>query len=188
MALTHWKKLQNPDYIGAYSFQPDQEIAVTIKSAKSEIVTGSEGKKESCTVLRFEEKNVDGVEVKPLVLNNTNAKMIAKIHGTPYIENWQGKRIQLYVQHGVRAFGDIVDAVRVRNFIPPVIDNSAPLICVDCKKQIMESAGKSPQWIAARTAKKYGRILCAECGATAKVQADDAPETIDPLAEKMEDE
>jgi len=38
--LTHWKTLTNPDYIGAYDFQPKEERTLTIKSVANEIVTG----------------------------------------------------------------------------------------------------------------------------------------------------
>ena len=40
MAQTHWKKLQNPDYLGAYSLDPGKTLIVTIKLLKKEVVTG----------------------------------------------------------------------------------------------------------------------------------------------------
>ena len=46
MPLTHWKKLDNPDYIGAYAFQPGEEKTLTIKNVRREVVVGAEGKKE----------------------------------------------------------------------------------------------------------------------------------------------
>lgn len=151
--LTHWKKLTNPDYLGAYALDPGQDLIVTIKSVANEVVTGTDGKKETCSVMRFKE------DVKPMVLNATNSKMISKLLKTPYIEKWAGKRIQIYVESGVKAFGDIVDALRVRPFLP-VEDK---LICSDCGKQI-EGFGKSSAYVVAKhTLSKYGRMLCSEC-------------------------
>lgn len=109
---THWKKLVNPDYLGAYDFQPGEERVLTIANVTSETVTNSDGKGEDCIVCRF-------TTGKPMILNRTNAKTIAKLYGTPYIEEWAGKSIQLYVTR-VRAFGDMVEALRIRPTEPKV--------------------------------------------------------------------
>ena len=92
---THWKKLTNPDYIGAYAFQPGEEKTVTISTVGVETVLGAEGRKEDCTVVRFEG------DVKPLILNATNSKTIQKVLQSPYIEDWAGRSIQLHCQDKV---------------------------------------------------------------------------------------
>lgn len=164
--LTHWKKLTNPDYLGSYALEPGQEIVVTIKSVANENVTGTDGKKENCTVMHFVE------DVKPLVLNATNSKTITKLFKTPYIEEWVGRKIQLYVQKGIKAFGDIVDAIRVRDFLP--VDTK--LICADCGS-LIEAYGKTSAGTMAKyTLSKYGRMLCSDCAtkaAEANKPADD---------------
>lgn len=110
--LTHWKKLVNPDYLGAYALEPGKDLTLTIKSAGIEEITGKDGKKEMKTVVRFQESGI-----KPLILNRTNAKMITKLHKTPFIEQWAGKRITLYAQAG-KWFGEEQEALRVRDFLP----------------------------------------------------------------------
>lgn len=109
---THWKKLHNPDYLGAYAFQPNEEIIATISGAKVEPVMGSGGKKEDCMVVRFKEKHI-----KPLICNVTNSKSISKVAGSEYIEDWEGVTIALFTTE-VNAFGDTVQAVRVRSKAP----------------------------------------------------------------------
>lgn len=120
--LTHWKATVNPDYIGSYALTPDQDLILTIKSAATETITGTGGKKEDKLVIHFIEN------VKPMICNRTNAKVISKIHKTPYIEQWVGKRIQLYSSR-ISAFGEEVDALRVRDFIPQLkaVDPSAAI-------------------------------------------------------------
>lgn len=103
--LTHWKKLINPDYIGAYALNPDEDLTVTIDYVQREMVTGADGKKEECTVAHL-------VNQKPLILNNTNSKSIQKLYG-PYIEEWAGKRITLFAST-TRAFGETVECLRIR--------------------------------------------------------------------------
>src|SRR5690554_6172741 len=108
---THWRIFHNPDYIGAYAFQPGERKVLTIKSAGQEAVTGSGGKKEDCLVVHFREGE------KPLICNVTNSKAIEKAAGTGYIENWAGVKIELYTTE-VQAFGDTVEAVRVKTTPP----------------------------------------------------------------------
>lgn len=174
--MTHWKKLTNPDYLGAYALDEGQELILTISYVREETVTGPDGKKEDCTVIHFAEK------VKPMILNVTNAKTISKIYETPYIENWAGKKIQIYVAQ-VKAFGDLVDALRIRPFIP----KEDEYICDSCKKKI-EGYGKlTPRDVAQSTLKKYGKQLCAECGAKAKAEAEKAEAKTDALSEVIEE-
>lgn len=103
---THWKKLTNPDYLGSYDFQPNEERIVRILSVTREMVTGPENRKEECTVAKL-------ANSKPIILNKTNCKTITKVHGTPYIEDWKNIHITLFVSQ-VKAFGEVVDALRVK--------------------------------------------------------------------------
>lgn len=56
--------------------------------------------------------------IKPMILNVARSKAIEKVAGSPELEDWPGVKIQLYIEHGIKAFGDIVNAVRVRPFKP----------------------------------------------------------------------
>ena len=104
---THWKKLENPDYIGAYSLQEGKDLTVTIERVERQQVTGTGGKKEECTVAILKGQ-------KPLILNRTNMKTIQKLYETPYIEEWAGKQITLFVAK-INAFGETnVECLRIR--------------------------------------------------------------------------
>ncbi len=150
---THWKKLTNPDYLGAYAFQPGEEKTLTIKEVKRELVYNPSGAgKEECTVAYFVEP------VKPLILNVTNCKTITKVWGTPYIEDWGGLRITLKVKK-ISAFGEMVDAVRVVNERPA----DEVMICEACGKPITAAAGRTAKQIVTITKGKYGKALCLEC-------------------------
>jgi len=109
--VTHWRKLTNPAYVSSSDFQPDQEITVTIDKVSTEMVKGSDGKASSCLVMSF----IGGK--KPMILNKTNAKIITRVFGTPYIEQWNGCKIILYVAK-INAFGEEVDAIRIKNQKP----------------------------------------------------------------------
>ncbi len=106
---THWKKLVNPLYIGAYSLNPNEDLLVRIMHVGREIVVSTGGKKEECTVAHLESN-------KPMILNATNSKTIAKLYGS-YIEDWCGKYIMLYASKTNLA-GEQVECLRIRPTVP----------------------------------------------------------------------
>ena len=158
---THWKKLTNPNYLGAYALDDAEDLIVTIKSAGMETITGEGGRKDEGTVIHFE----DGV--KPMICNATNAKTITKVLGSPYIEDWIGGRIALYIEHNISSPQGLVDGLRVRPYVP-----KEELYCEDCGQVIKASNGKTPKWIANYTRNNYGKTLCASCAAERKKEAE----------------
>ena len=154
--LTHWKKLMNPEYLGGYALMPGQEIVATIKSVGNEEVTNPDGKKEICSVIHFFE------DIKPMILNATNNKTIAKLFKTPYVEQWAGRKIQIYTEK-VKAFGEWWDALRVRPFLP--VDKN--LVCADCGRAIEAFGNTSAEVVAKHTLNSYGRMLCSACATKA---------------------
>lgn len=108
--LTHWKKLTNPKYLGSHDFQPSQEIKVTIERIENvdiELFNGKKLEMKNCNLAYFK-----GAK-KPMILNTENMKLITKVTGSPYVEQWTGKEVILHVVQ-VSAFGTITDAVRVK--------------------------------------------------------------------------
>lgn len=154
--LTHWKQTMNPDYLGAWALHPGEEPILTITAAGIEKVVGSDGKKEECLVIRYREKVGPG----KMIVNATNSRTIEKLAGTPYIERWAGTQIQVYVEK-VKAFGDVVDAIRIRPTKPrPVM----PLPkCADCQGEITAAYGKTAADMVQYTQQNYHAPLCADC-------------------------
>lgn len=151
---THWKKLENPDYLGTYALQPGQDLTLQIKSVgQEEVYNVNNNKKETCTVVHFTDKSV-----KPMILNVTNCKTISKLYDTPYIEDWPGKFITVYAAK-VKAFGETVEALRIRNKIPTI----EKIICKDCGKEITSAAGKTSRELADISKRNCGRELCLKC-------------------------
>lgn len=162
---THYKKLMNPDYLGAYALDPGKDLIVTIRSVANEMIIGADGKKEECIVARFQER-----DIKPMILNATNCKTIAKLVGSPFIENWQGMKIQLFVEK-VKAFGDVVEALRVRPFKPKAEEKQPEVHCEECGGILEPYDGRPVAWVAEYTKKQYGRVLCIDCAKKEKENA-----------------
>ena len=158
---THWKKVvSDPNFLGEADFQEGEEKIATIASVNpEEDVQTAEGKSKKA-VVHFAEN------LKPMILNVARSKAIEKVAGSPYFEDWQGVPIQLYIEHGIKAFGDVVSAVRVRPR-RPVIKQAEK--CEDCGRDITGASGKSADYIAKYTRHNYGVPLCFEC-ATARAE------------------
>ena len=108
----HWKKQFNYDYLGSYSLDGKKEAVVTITKLDTDKVTGQQGRKEDCFVVYFKEFD------KPMILNRTNAKAIEKVASSGLVQDWVGVQVTLYVEQGVKAFGEVVDALRIRDKKP----------------------------------------------------------------------
>jgi ribosomal protein L34E len=155
---TNWKRLINPDYLGAYSLDAGDgkynDIIATIRNVVVENVTGPDGKKEDCAVAHFTER-----DIKPMILNVTNMKTLEKLFKSKYIEDWAGRKIQIGVEP-VKAFGDVVDALRIKKFLPR--EAGTPK-CTDCGEEIAATEKMTVAQIVAATQKRYGRPMCAGC-------------------------
>ena len=152
MSETHWKKLINPDYLGAYSLDPGKDMILTIKQVRKEMITGTGGKQEECTVCHWVENQ------KPMILNVTNCKTLSKMLKTPYIEKWAGHRVQIYAST-TKFGGEMVECLRIRDKEP----EDASIACEECGQFIQPAFNMSVTQLAAYTKKKYGKTLCADC-------------------------
>lgn len=149
----HWKNLANYDYLGAYSLDGvAAEVVLTIKSIKKERVTSNGGASEDCIVAYFEETKVDGVEVKPMVLNKTNCKTIEKIYNTGDVEHWIGKKITVFATT-TKFARDVVPCLRIRQEVPV----EKVYTCTECGVQITKAIHDG-------SLAKYGIAVCSkEC-------------------------
>lgn len=112
---THWKKLIDHNFINEGDLD-NGNIVATIKSVALEEVTGPGGKKEDLHVLRFVEPNV-----KPMILSaKINFKNIQTALKTPYIEEWAGKKIEIYYDPNIKFGKETVGGVRIKATAPKI--------------------------------------------------------------------
>lgn len=183
--MTHWKKIvSDPNYIGEADFEENEEKVLTIARVNaSETVVTAEGKSQKAVIHWVEQGN------KPMILNVARSKNIAKVAGTPDVEHWPGVAVQLYIEHGIKAFGEVVSAVRVRPYKPRIQQRQQVPPCTDCGNPIQPAMGKPADWLAAYTTKNYGVPLCAECAQKRKdAAAAEAPKAEEPKSETNESE
>ena len=162
-----------PQYLGSWDCT-EGELILTIADFKEEVIEGDKGRKERKCVMYFSEK-----DVRPMVVNLTNRKMLAKLYHTTDSAKLKGKLVKIGTDQ-VKAFGGIHDALRIRNVVPTAPKQSAPAKdapkCAECGKPIAAAGGMNPEQVAQYTAKKYGKALCGECATKAASAAKDGAE------------
>jgi ribosomal protein L34E len=62
----------------------------------------------------------------------------------------------------VKAFGDVVDALRIRPFAPKV-KSSEPEKCSKCGNEVVAAGKMTAEQVAEYSRRKKGVVLCAEC-------------------------
>ena len=179
---------RDSEYLGADDIYPDTEQPVlTIRNLYRGKVTLSRGK-EVKNVLTFMEETVPGInEVRPLIVNSTNRQTLKKLYGQVTANALEGKKIQLYIEHGVRnpTNGELTDGIRIRDKKPSATAAKPATVpkCADCGKAIAGVTGFTAEQIVAASKKKYGRALCVDCGQKAKA-AMEAKEKLEATAQE----
>ena len=153
---------KNPNYLGSYDLYDisTPRILVTIDAFYEEDVVAN-GQTQRCAVMRFKEK------YKPMIVNPTNKKRLAKLFHTVMVEKLIGKRIYIGIEK-VKAFGANHDALRVCLDMPPA--ESPMKKCEMCGADILPRAGMNSEQMAAYTKAKYGKELCGDCATKAKAE------------------
>lgn len=157
--MAHWKQLADYNYMGAFSLDGiAKEVVVTIKSVAQELVTGPNGKQDPCIVAHFVEEHVNGVDIKPMILNKTNCKAIEKALGTGDIDGWIGKQVVVYATT-TKYQRDMVPCLRIKDTPAPKQLKKPQFFCSVCGKEINKNVYDA-------SVAKYCVALCsAECKA-----------------------
>lgn len=110
-ASTHYRKVFDSPYLS--SMDVVDPITLTIARVTQE-TDKTKKTKDTFNTAYFVEKFIrPGEKLKPMILNATNSKTMAKITGSPFIEDWSNTRITVYVERGIKFGRDTVDGLRV---------------------------------------------------------------------------
>lgn len=166
-------QMRESEYLGAEDIDDDVEPILTIAGIWNGMVTLQRGK-ENKDVMSFVEERVPGImQVRPLIVNSTNRKVLRKLFGDAKASTLVGQKIQLYIDHKVRdpQDGGLTDGIRIRPHRPRIQKQEPVPPCADCGEEIQPAMGKDARWLAAYTAKNYGAPLCAACAQKRKEAA-----------------
>jgi len=86
----------------------NDEMIVTIEKVGRGNIAKEGDEPEHKWMVRFQEFK------KPMILNSTNIKRIAKACGSEETEDWTGKQVTLYVDPDVEFAGNVVGGLRIK--------------------------------------------------------------------------
>lgn len=113
---THYRKVFKSDHLGSADLEEMIEegkpLIFTIKEVKQEYGAKVAGRPTDANIAYFEG------DVKPMVLNATNSKQIAKFTNSKWVEDWKGLTIELYIDQSVKMKGEVVGGVRIKPTLP----------------------------------------------------------------------
>ena len=163
-----YQKTLDKTYLGHWDVPEDGDLIVTIDHfEKNEIKSGPSAAAEKKHICYFR-------DAKPMVVNKTNLKLLAKATGSDKFEDWEGKTVALWAAPVPQA--DSGKGLRFREYLPKV----DTLICEECDEVIRDVTidGKilKAKVIANRAKTTYGKMMCFDCATAAKAEQEDANE------------
>jgi len=139
---THYRKVFKSDHLGSADLEEmiedGKKLIFTIKEVKQEYGATVAGRKIDANIAYFKE------DIKPMVLNATNSKQVAKFAGSKFVEEMNNITIELYIDSSVKMKGETVGGVRIRPVQPQIVK---PELTPDHKR-----------WDAAREAVLNGKL------------------------------
>ena len=153
---------RDSEYLGADDIETNAEPILTIKNLYRGKVTLQRGP-EVKNVITFAEETAPGIigDVRPLIVNATNRQTLKKLYKQVTANALEGKKIQLYIEHGVRnpAKNELTDGIRIREKKPSASGKAAEAPkCSVCGKEITGISGISAADVAKKTLDKYVEI------------------------------
>lgn len=110
--MTHYRKVFDSPYLSSADIV--EPVVLTIAKVTQEI-DKTKKSKDVFNTAYFQEREIrPGEKLKPMILNATNSKMMDRLTGTPFIEDWAGRRITIYVDANVKFGRDTVEGLRIR--------------------------------------------------------------------------
>lgn len=102
----HFQEYFN-NYLGAWSFPHGDETLTITAVREEEMFDAQTGGKKKGLCIYTAERDL------PMVLNKTNAAMIAEVTGTDVIGEWIGKKVIAGTER-IKAFGKVTECIRIR--------------------------------------------------------------------------
>jgi len=113
----HYRKVMKSDHLGVADLEDfiesGRSLIFKIANSRQEYRTLVAGRKIDANIIYFD-------DAKPMVVNSTNSKTLSKLAGSPFVEDWSGLLIELYIDRDVRMKGETVGGIRIKNRTPKV--------------------------------------------------------------------
>lgn len=110
--LHHYRAVFDSPYLSSADIT--EPTTLTISHVTQELDKTKKTKDKFNTAYFVERELRPGEKLKPMILNATNSKEMAKLTSSPFIEDWQSVRVIVWVDRAVRFGKDTVEGLRLR--------------------------------------------------------------------------
>lgn len=116
MEKNHYRKVFKSDHLSSYDLEDFIEqkrpLEFTIAYVKQEYRTPVAGKKIDANIAYFIEP------IKPMVLNATNSKILAKLANSNFVEDWKNIPVELFIMKNINFGKESVQGIRLKEESP----------------------------------------------------------------------
>jgi hypothetical protein len=117
---THYRKVFKSDHLSSYDLEDFLEqglvLEFTIKDVKQFTETKVAGKSIAANIAYFTEN------IKPMVLNATNSKILSNLTGSSFVEDWKNFKVELYILKNIKFGNDKVEGIRIKETPPKALN------------------------------------------------------------------
>ena len=122
---THYRKVFKSDHLSSADLEEfiEEKRPLIFTISKVTQYTLEHGNKNSGVVVAGKRIGANiayfNEGIKPLVLNATNSKIVKSFNNnSPFVEDWNNTKIELYIDSNVNMKGSTVDGIRIRPIQP----------------------------------------------------------------------
>lgn len=108
---THYRKAFDSPYLSSADIV--EPTVLTVKHVKLEPDRTKKTKDKFNTAHFVERELRPGEALKPMILNATNSKTMKGLTGSAFIDDWNGVRVTIYVDHNVKFGKESVEGLRI---------------------------------------------------------------------------
>ncbi|EBS5860852.1 hypothetical protein GBH04_25100 [Salmonella enterica subsp. enterica] len=108
---THYRKAFDSPYLSSADIVESTILTIARVALESDKTKKT---KDVFNTAYFEERELrPGEKLKPMILNATNSKTLKGITGSPFLEDWEGVKVTVFVDKNVRFGKESVEGLRI---------------------------------------------------------------------------
>lgn len=113
---THYRKAFDSPYLSSADIVEPTVLTISHVTLEADRTKKT---KDVFNTAHFVEKEIrPGEKLKPMILNATNSKTMKALTNSPFIDDWKGIRITVYVDHNVRFGKETLEGLRISPHVP----------------------------------------------------------------------
>lgn len=115
---THFRKAFDSPYLSSADIVEPTILTIARVSLETDKTKKT---KDVFNTAHFVERELrPGEKLKPMILNATNSKTMRSLTGSPFIEDWAGFKITVYVDSNVRFGKEVMEGLRISPKAPVI--------------------------------------------------------------------